>query len=165
MIRLIVSEKPSMGRAIAAALGIQGSGRSFLQGEGLIVTWCVGHLVEAVGPEAYDPALKQWRLDTVPFFPERFRYAPIEATREQYDTVARLMNREDVGEVVKYGAIRGNSWTENTATYHHSQARAEVGDGGAGGAAQHGAHGPHGDAPALEGVAEGVLGDLHGVSG
>ncbi|HNX32145.1 MAG TPA: DNA topoisomerase 3 [Holophaga sp.] len=100
MIRLIVSEKPSMGRAIAAALGIQGSGRSFLQGEGLVVTWCVGHLVEAVGPESYDPALKQWRLDTVPFFPEHFRYAPIEATREQYDTVARLMNREDVGEVV-----------------------------------------------------------------
>lgn len=100
MIRLIVSEKPSMGRAIAAALGIQGSGRSFLQGDGLIVTWCVGHLVEAVGPDVYDPALKQWRLDTVPFFPEPFRYAPIEATRDQYDTVARLMNRDDVGEIV-----------------------------------------------------------------
>ena len=100
MIRLIVSEKPSMGRAIAAALGIQGSGRSFVQGQGLIVTWCVGHLVEALAPEGYDPALKQWRMEPLPFFPEAFRYAPIEATKDQYQTVAELMNREDVGEIV-----------------------------------------------------------------
>jgi len=100
MLRLIVSEKPSMGRAIAAALGIPGSGRSFIQGKGVIVTWCVGHLVEALAPEGYDPALKQWRLDAVPFFPEAFRYAPIPATRDQYDTVAGLMNRDDVGEIV-----------------------------------------------------------------
>ncbi|HWQ07786.1 MAG TPA: DNA topoisomerase, partial [Holophaga sp.] len=100
MVRLIVSEKPSMGRAIAAALGIQGAGRSFIQGGDTIVTWCVGHLVEAVGPEVYDPALKSWRLDPLPFFPEAFQYAPIEATREQYALVARLMTREDVGEVV-----------------------------------------------------------------
>ena len=100
MIRLIVSEKPSMGRAIAAALGIQGAGRSFVQGQGVIVTWCVGHLVEALAPEGYDPALKQWRLEALPFFPEQFRYAPIESTRDQYQTVASLMAREDVGEIV-----------------------------------------------------------------
>jgi DNA topoisomerase-3 len=98
--RLIISEKPSMGRAIAAALGIQGNGRSFIQGDGLIVTWCVGHLVEAIGPEGYDPSLKQWRLDTVPFFPEAFRYAPIENTKDQYETVARLLGRDDVTDVV-----------------------------------------------------------------
>jgi len=100
MLRLIVSEKPSMGRAIAAALGIQGSGRSSIQGQGLIVTWCVGHLVEALAPEGYDPALKQWRMESIPFFPETFRYAPIEATRDQYQAVAALMNRDDVGEIV-----------------------------------------------------------------
>ena len=81
MARLIISEKPSMGRAIAAALGVPGSGRTSIQGQGVIVTWCVGHLVEALAPEGYDPALKSWRMDTVPFFPEAFRYAPIEATR------------------------------------------------------------------------------------
>jgi len=100
MVRLIVSEKPSMGRAIAAALGIQGSGRGAIQGQGVIVTWCVGHLVEALAPEGYDPALKQWRLEALPFFPETFRYAPIEATRDQYQTVAGLMNRDDVVEIV-----------------------------------------------------------------
>ena len=72
MTRIIISEKPSMGRAIAAALGIQGTGRNFIQGADVIVTWCVGHLVQAMGPEGYDPGLKSWRLDTVPFFPEPF---------------------------------------------------------------------------------------------
>jgi len=100
MTRLIISEKPSMGRAIAAALGVQGPGRSFLQGDGVIVTWCVGHLVEAVGPEVYDPALKRWRMDSLPFFPEPFRYAPIASTRDQYEVVARLLAREDITEVV-----------------------------------------------------------------
>ncbi len=100
MIRLIVAEKPSMGRAIAAALGISGTGRSFIQGSDTIVTWCVGHLVEALGPEGYDPELKSWRLDTVPIFPPEFRYAPIEQTKDQYEVVARLMTREDIGEVV-----------------------------------------------------------------
>ncbi len=100
MIRLIVAEKPSMGRAIAAALGLQGSGRSSIQGGDTIVTWCVGHLVEALGPEGYDPNLKQWRLDTVPIFPPEFRYAANAQTKDQYDVVAGLMTRDDIGEVV-----------------------------------------------------------------
>jgi len=100
MVRLIVSEKPSMGRAIAAALGIQGTGRNSIQGQGVIVTWCVGHLVEALAPEGYDPALKQWRMETIPFFPETFQYAPIQSTRDQYTVVSGLMNRADVDEIV-----------------------------------------------------------------
>ena len=100
MTRIIISEKPSMGRAIASALGIQGTGRSFIQGGDVIVTWCVGHLVTAIGPEGYDPGLKPWKLDTLPFFPEPFCYAPIEATRDQYEIVAKLITRDDVVDVV-----------------------------------------------------------------
>ncbi|MFZ4438601.1 MAG: DNA topoisomerase, partial [Syntrophales bacterium] len=100
MTRIIISEKPSMGRAIAAALGIQGTGRSFIQGADVIVTWCVGHLVQAMGPEGYNPELKSWRLDTVPFFPEPFCYYPIEATKDQYEVVAKLMTRDDVADIV-----------------------------------------------------------------
>ncbi|MBI5593542.1 MAG: DNA topoisomerase 3 [Deltaproteobacteria bacterium] len=100
MTRIIISEKPSMGRAIASALGIQGSGHGFIRGGDVIVTWCVGHLVTAMGPEGYDPRLKSWKLDTVPFFPETFRYAPIAATRDQYEVVAKLITRDDVVDVV-----------------------------------------------------------------
>jgi len=100
MTRLIISEKPSMGRAIAAALGIKGTGRNFIHSNDVIVTWCVGHLVSAMDPEGYDPGMKSWRLDTVPFFPEQFRYIPIATTKEQYEIVAKLMTREDVADVV-----------------------------------------------------------------
>lgn len=98
--RLIIAEKPSMGRALAEALGLPGRGRSLIEGNGLVVTWCVGHLVEALNPEGYDPAWKPWRWDRLPIFPEAFRYAPIAQTREQFDVVARLLNREDITEVV-----------------------------------------------------------------
>jgi DNA topoisomerase III len=89
-----------MGRALAEALGLPGRGRSLIEGNGLVVTWCVGHLVEALDPEAYDPAWKSWRWEGLPMFPEPFRYAPIPQTKDQFDTVATLLNREDVTEVV-----------------------------------------------------------------
>ncbi|WP_338029963.1 DNA topoisomerase 3 [Geothrix terrae] len=98
--RLIIAEKPSMGRALAEALGVTGRGRNLLEGNGLVVTWCVGHLVEALNPEGYDPAWKPWRWDRLPIFPEAFRYAPIAQTRDQFEVVARLLNREDITEVV-----------------------------------------------------------------
>lgn len=100
MFRLIISEKPSVAHIIAKALGIRGSGRNFIQGHNIIITWCVGHLVEAFSPEDYDPSLKQWRMDSIPFFPTTFRYLPIKNTYKQYQTVIDLMNRKDVGEIV-----------------------------------------------------------------
>ncbi|HEX9009496.1 MAG TPA: DNA topoisomerase 3 [Holophagaceae bacterium] len=95
-----MAEKPSMGRALAEALGLPGRGRSLIEGDGLVVTWCVGHLVEALNPEGYDPAWKAWRWDRLPIFPEPFRYAPIEQTRDQFEVVARLLNRADITEIV-----------------------------------------------------------------
>ncbi|GLH72067.1 DNA topoisomerase [Geothrix limicola] len=89
-----------MGRALAEALGLPGKGRSLIEGNGLVVTWCVGHLVEALNPEGYDPAWKAWRWDRLPIFPAPFRYAPIAQTREQFDVVARLLNRADITDVV-----------------------------------------------------------------
>lgn len=89
-----------MGRALAEALGLPGRGRSLIEGDGLVVTWCVGHLVEALNPEGYDPAWKAWRWDRLPIFPDPFRYAPIGPTKEQFEVVARLLNRADVTEVV-----------------------------------------------------------------
>lgn len=100
MIRVIVSEKPSMGRAIASALGITGTGRNFIQADNVIVTWCVGHLATPVDPEVYDPDLKTWKLDPLPFYPKIFRYVPIAATKSQYDVVAGLLTRKDVVDVV-----------------------------------------------------------------
>lgn len=94
-----------MGRAIAAALGLSGSGRHFIQGREadgnlLCVTWCIGHLVQAAEPDAYDPALKSWRLGQLPFLPEQFRYEAASSTGDQWQAVRELLQREDVTDVV-----------------------------------------------------------------
>jgi DNA topoisomerase-3 len=98
--RLIVTEKPSMGRDVAAALGATRRGEGFIQGPNDIVTWCVGHLVELDEPEAYDPKLKSWRLADLPIIPERFKYHPSERTKDQFRVIRELLRREDVDEVV-----------------------------------------------------------------
>ncbi len=98
--RLIITEKPSMGRDVAAALGATRRGEGFVEGTADIVTWCVGHLVELDEPERYDPAWKSWRLETLPIIPEKFKYHPSDRTKDQFTVIKQLLKREDVTEVV-----------------------------------------------------------------
>ncbi len=104
--RLILSEKPSMGRAIATALGISGSGRHAIHGrdaktgEALVVTWCVGHLVQAVDPEGYDPALKRWTMATLPLLPAQFKYEASPGTIDQWHAVRELLEHPELTAVV-----------------------------------------------------------------
>jgi DNA topoisomerase-3 len=98
--RLIITEKPSMGRDVAAALGATRRGEGFIEGSSDIITWCVGHLVELDDPESYDPKLKQWRMDTLPILPESFKYHPSERTKDQFKVIRELLKRKDVDVVV-----------------------------------------------------------------
>ncbi|HJR06921.1 MAG TPA: DNA topoisomerase III [Pyrinomonadaceae bacterium] len=98
--RLIITEKPSMGRDVAAALGATRRGEGYLEGKDDIVTWCVGHLVELDDPEVYDPKLKSWRLETLPIIPDEFKYHASERTRDQFNVIKSLMGRDDVTEIV-----------------------------------------------------------------
>jgi DNA topoisomerase-3 len=98
--RLIITEKPSMGRDVAAALGANKKGEGFIAGPGDIITWCVGHLVELDQPEDYDANLKQWRLDLLPIIPDQFKYHAAERTLDQFNVIKILLRREDVTEVV-----------------------------------------------------------------
>src|SRR5919202_3018249 len=98
--RLIVTEKPSMGRDVAAALGATRRGEGFIEGKDDIVTWCVGHLVELDEPDAYDARLKHWRLEDLPIIPDEFKYHPAERTREQFTVIKQLMARADVEAIV-----------------------------------------------------------------
>lgn len=99
--RLIIAEKPSMGRAIAQALGISGSGREYIQGSNEIVTWCIGHLVELSMPEDYDPALKRWTWDSLPIIPSPFTLkVTSSSTKSQFQVVKRLLHDQRIIEVV-----------------------------------------------------------------
>ena len=97
---LIVTEKPSVAKSIASALGVKENekhegyieGFSDYFGIKVWVTWCLGHLVQMSNPEAYDPKYAKWRLEDLPILPEEFRYEVIPETEKQFRIVAELMN-------------------------------------------------------------------------
>ncbi len=94
---LYIAEKPSVAREFARVLKIGGRQQDgYLESDDSIVTWCVGHLVTMSYPEKYDMQLKRWSFETLPFLPENFLYEVIPSVRRQFDTVAGLLNREDV---------------------------------------------------------------------
>jgi len=100
--RLIIAEKPSLARAIAEALpGAARRQEGALVVGDTTVTWCLGHLLEQAPPDAYDPALKQWRLDTLPILPERWKLTPRPQGRAQLAAIRRLLKTTD--EVVHAG--------------------------------------------------------------
>jgi len=100
--RLIIAEKPSLARAIAEAL--PGASRrengALVVGE-TTVTWCLGHLLEQAPPDAYDPALKQWRLDHLPILPTTWKLMPRPKARAQLAVIRRLL--KSAREVVHAG--------------------------------------------------------------
>lgn len=94
---LYIAEKPSVAQEFARVLG-ENMQRSdgYLESDSSVVTWCVGHLITMSYPDAYDPALKRWRLDTLPFLPDTFLYEVIPSVKKQYGIVKKLLNRKDV---------------------------------------------------------------------
>lgn len=94
---LFIAEKPSVAREFAKTLGVNGNaGNGYLESNDYVVTWCVGHLVTMSYPEVYDPALKKWSLNTIPFMPDEFLYELIPDVRKQFNIVKGLLNRPDV---------------------------------------------------------------------
>ena len=97
---LIITEKPSVARAIAAALGANVRGDGCIHGNNLIVSWCYGHLIELATPAAYDEKLAKWRREDLPILPNPWQTVVMRDKRQQFDVLRGLMQRKDVGEVV-----------------------------------------------------------------
>src|SRR5438093_975797 len=101
---LVVAEKPSVGRDIAAALPgtfKASSDKTHLTGDDYVVTWTVGHLVGLADPEVYDPKLKKWRYADLPIVPSKFKLTPNDAKAEkQLKAIHRLMRSDDVDLIV-----------------------------------------------------------------
>ena len=94
---LFITEKPSVAREFAAALNINAKNRDgYMEGDKAVITWCVRHLVTMSYPDQYDPALKKWDLETIPFIPDTFKYETIPGVQKQFDIVSSLLNREDI---------------------------------------------------------------------
>ncbi len=102
--KLLITEKPSVAMEFAKALKITTKRKDgYLESDNWIITWCVGHLVTMSYPEKYDEKLKFWRLDTLPFIPEEWKYEIIPQVAKQFNIVQSLLQREDVEEIYNAG--------------------------------------------------------------
>lgn len=97
---LIIAEKPSVALAIAAVVGADKRKNGYLEGNGYLVSWCIGHLVSLAQPENYDLRLARWRRADLPILPDPWQYVPNEKTKKQLDLLCSLMNRPDIETIV-----------------------------------------------------------------
>ena len=98
--KLVICEKPSVAKAIASALGVTSRADGCFEGNGLIVSWCVGHLMSPMDAAGYNPAYKKWKYDDLPILPESFRYVLAKGKEDAFQNLKRLMERPDVTELV-----------------------------------------------------------------
>ena len=98
--KLVLAEKPSVAQSIAKVLGANKREDGYLEGNGYVVSWCVGHLVELAQPEAYDTKYSKWTYADLPIFPADWRYEVSTGTKKQFGILKKLMARDDVASLV-----------------------------------------------------------------
>ena len=102
--KLLITEKPSVAMEFAKALKLNSTRKNgYIEAGDWIITWCVGHLVTMSYPDKYDEKLKFWRLDTLPFIPQEWKYELIPAVENQFNIIKSLMQREDIEEIYNAG--------------------------------------------------------------
>ena len=98
--QLVIAEKPSVARSIAAVIGATDRQEGYLQGNGYLVSWCIGHLVSFADAGVYDERFKKWRYEDLPIIPESWRLTVPPDKRERFDTLRTLLRSEEVSEVI-----------------------------------------------------------------
>jgi DNA topoisomerase-3 len=96
----VVAEKPSVARDIARVLGAEQKGQGYLQGNGYVVTWALGHLVSLAEPHQINPAWKQWRLETLPMLPGQWPLVAYERSKDQFEVVQKILVSPRVSQIV-----------------------------------------------------------------
>ena len=98
--KLVIAEKPSVARSIAAVIGATDRQEGYLQGNGYLVSWCIGHLVSFADAALYDERFKKWRYEDLPIIPESWQLTVPPDKRERFDTLRTLLRSEEVSEVI-----------------------------------------------------------------
>ena len=98
--KLVITEKPSVAKSIASALGVTSRADGYFEGNGHLISWCIGHLVGLADAAAYDNRYKKWRYEDLPILPDPFRYVVSEEKAAQFHILRSLMERSDVTELV-----------------------------------------------------------------
>ncbi|AUN98691.1 type IA DNA topoisomerase [Bacteriovorax stolpii] len=98
---LILTEKPSVARDFAVALGAAGKGQDgFIENDQYVITWAIGHLLAPYDPEDYDAAYKKWSLTTLPIIPSEFKFKAQPKTKKQLDVIKRILKRSDIEKLI-----------------------------------------------------------------
>ena len=100
MLKLVIAEKPSVAVSIANVIGADKKCKGYREGNGYIVSWCIGHLAELCYPESYDERYVKWNMDDLPIVPDVWKYRLDGKKKEQFNILKALMNRSDVSEVI-----------------------------------------------------------------
>ena len=98
--RLVIAEKPSVAKSLAAVLGAATRKDGYLEGGGWLVSWCLGHLAEYLPPDGYDKRYESWKYEDLPIIPDEWKLAVSQEKKEQFYTLKRLLNSPDVEYVV-----------------------------------------------------------------
>ena len=98
--KLVLAEKPSVAMSLSKVIGANKRGEGYMEGNGYLVSWCVGHLVELSQPEAYDEKYGKWRYDDLPILPEHWQYQVSASTKKQFGILKKLMQRKDVESLI-----------------------------------------------------------------
>ena len=102
---IIITEKPSVGRAYANALNVHSSEKTdgYIENDSYIITWCIGHLIEMLYPEKYDEKYKKWTLEDLPFLPKNYMYGVISSVSKQFNIIKQIYHRSDVSRIYYAG--------------------------------------------------------------
>lgn len=98
--KLVLAEKPSVAMSLSKVIGANQRGDGYMEGNGYLVSWCVGHLVELSQPEAYDEKYAKWKYDDLPILPEHWQYQVSASTKKQFGILKKLMQRKDVESLI-----------------------------------------------------------------
>ncbi|MCL2397306.1 MAG: DNA topoisomerase III [Defluviitaleaceae bacterium] len=124
--KLIVAEKPSVGRDIAHVLKVTGKGEGCLHNNQYIISWAIGHLVTLCDPEDYDPALKRWKMETLPIIPDEIRLKGVGKTASQLKVLRKWMTSKDVTEIICATDAGREGELIFRYIYHHLKCRKPV---------------------------------------
>ncbi|MDY6172034.1 MAG: DNA topoisomerase, partial [Fusobacterium necrophorum] len=97
---LVISEKPSVAISISKVLGATKKKDGYYDGNGYIVSWCIGHLIQMANPDTYDERYAKWNIKDLPIIPKEYKYETAKATKKQFNILKKLMNDKDVEFVI-----------------------------------------------------------------
>ena len=100
MPKLVITEKPSVAQSIAKVLSATKRCNGYLEGNGYLVSWCIGHLVELAPPDYYDEHYGKWKKEDLPILPSNWKYTVSPGTKKQFNILKELMNRDDVDSLI-----------------------------------------------------------------